>query len=372
MNRVPDTPRQSNVLSPGRAVRRAAALRRHRARPGEGVAAWTHRPRAGAYSAHPGWLSRRHFLTVAVPRLLRHPHTRRVLHTHGVDPDTFRRWVETESRAAGQPSNGRDVRVRADTVARRAGLCERHVQRCRAAARELGVLVDVLPGRRLTMSECAAFRYHDGGHLVGFCTVSAFVVPAWLWSLSPLPQVGAQAAGKVTAVCGQGGPSGPAERGTAAPPALTDRGSSPPHRKQVRKPAQTGADIATLGLARALVGRVGWLGSTSPWRLRQTLRRFAVAGWTAADVVAAMDATQARMSWTTPTRGQVARPWAFLARYLRDLDTQADHPNPELLQLRRSARPWCGVCDPRTRLRGLDTLTRCPACHPLARRRPTS
>lgn len=28
---------------------------------------------------------------------------------------------------------------------------------------------------------------------------------------------------------------------------------------------------------------------------------------------------------------------------------------------------WCGICDERTRLIGLDVVTRCPQCHPLAR-----
>ena|SRR5215472_6483895 len=30
---------------------------------------------------------------------------------------------------------------------------------------------------------------------------------------------------------------------------------------------------------------------------------------------------------------------------------------------------WCGQCDRRTRLLGLDVAMRCPACHPLADRR---
>jgi Zinc knuckle len=30
--------------------------------------------------------------------------------------------------------------------------------------------------------------------------------------------------------------------------------------------------------------------------------------------------------------------------------------------------PWCGVCDERTRLIGLDIVHRCQECHPLARK----
>lgn len=30
--------------------------------------------------------------------------------------------------------------------------------------------------------------------------------------------------------------------------------------------------------------------------------------------------------------------------------------------------PWCGICDERTRLIGLDVVSRCQACHPLARK----
>lgn len=30
----------------------------------------------------------------------------------------------------------------------------------------------------------------------------------------------------------------------------------------------------------------------------------------------------------------------------------------------RGRPPWCGICDERTRLIGLDEAHRCPACHP--------
>lgn len=377
MSRVPDSPRQyANTVSPARAAR-VRLLRRDnrtpraiRVRPGHGVLADAHRPAPGAYSRTQAWQSRRHYLLMVIPRLLRHPRTRACLNTHGIDADTFTRWVQTESRS-GEPRNGRDVRVRPDTVARRAGLSERHVQRCRAAARELGVLVDVLPGRRLTLAESARARYHDGGHLVGFSTVSGFVVPAWLpglGSLSPFPQGGAQTAETrlwSVAKVALRAPRSDVQRRLRRSPTGEDRPDPPRPRP---RPSRTGADKATLGLARALADRVGWLQGTSPWRLRQTLLRFARAGWTVPDLVEAMDVKQARLGWTTPARHEVRFPWAFLARYLEDLDVHADHPRPELLRLRESARPWCGICDPRTRLRGLDTLHRCPTCHPLATR----
>lgn len=382
MPTLTDTSPKSNTLSPRRAARRLRLIRAGRrnkqtrgaprmirVRPGEGapaaLARQVHHPAPTAYARTAAWQSRRHYLLVVVPALLRSPRGRSTLHAWGIEPDTFARWARWQSLYADR-RNGRGCAVRPDTVARRAGLSERHVQRCRAAARELGALVDVVPGRRLTEQEAAAVRAHDGGHLIGFSTVCGFAVPAWLvklGSLSPLPQVSPRTAETLSATGGNGGPSAGALRGEAAPSALSDRRRS---RRRRHRPPQTASQRAALALARATVARIGWLEGSSPWRILPALRRFAAAGWSADDLVDAIDQVQARCGYSTPDRGSVWAPFALLAHYLRGLDVDADHPHPELRNLRRHPIPWCGTCDPLTRLHGLDSVRRCERCHPLA------
>ncbi len=341
--------------------------RKRRVRPGDSPLEDRHQPAAGAYAGHRCWRSRSSYIRL-IRALLGHPRTWRALRRWHVDPETFVAWVAVESRYA-HARNGRDVRVRPATIGAHAALCERQIQRCRAVGRELGLLVDVLPGRRLTLAEAVEVRELVNGHQAGFSTVSAFVIPAWLPSLgtmSPLPEVGRQVAFRLSVICGEGGPSGAARRGEAVPTssaAALNRRRPPP---KPAKRAPTAEDRAALALARGCIGSIGWLRDVSPYRLAPALRRYARAGWTPPDVVDAIDLHQQRNAYGTPTRTAVRRPWALLAWYLRDFDPQADHPHPDALRLRESARPWCGICDPTTRLRDwlTDRPRRCPRCHP--------
>ncbi len=41
-----------------------------------------------------------------------------------------------------------------------------------------------------------------------------------------------------------------------------------------------------------------------------------------------------------------------------------DCPNRDSLAAKDGKPPWCGICDERTRMLGLDVMTRCPECNP--------
>src|SRR5699024_2316358 len=101
-----------------------------------------------------------------------------ILARHHVARDTFRTWARHESLHANITS-GRQLIVRPDTIALTMECATRTVQRCRAAARELGLLVDVQAGRMLTLAESMQARY-QGSPQRGFANESALTVPAWL------------------------------------------------------------------------------------------------------------------------------------------------------------------------------------------------
>jgi hypothetical protein len=327
----------------------------------------------GSYSRVPAWKSRAHWLNLVVPLAL--SSRPEVLRRHRVNPDTFRFWARTESLYAQDQATGRRVVVRPDVVAAVAEMSERHVQRCRAAARDLELLVDVVPGRMLTETECYTAR-RNGSPQRGLSTESAFAVPAWLggkaWSqpcfgghvtpTSGTPRSPLQVTVPTTSALNRS-----AKTKVAAPPPQHLQGRSP--RKRGRRPSPACA----YGLARALQALVPWLRHEQPGRLAPALTRFANASpaWTARDIVDAIDQVNQRHGWTSLTSQHVkTRPAAVLAYYLRDLDVHADHPRADLRAFQAARPDWCGTCDHHTRLLELDDgrLQRCPACHTSARR----
>jgi hypothetical protein len=115
-----------------------------------------------------------------------------LLASYQAAPDTLLRWARVKSLYAQEPRNGRQVIVRPDTLAGLLQCGERTVQRCNAAAREIGLELVVTPGRMLSELETYAAR-RRGSPQRGLSTVTAFVVPTQLRSLmvmTPLPEVG--------------------------------------------------------------------------------------------------------------------------------------------------------------------------------------
>jgi hypothetical protein len=322
----------------------------------------------GSYSRVPAWKSRAHWLNLVVPLAL--SGRPEVLRRHRVNADTFRFWARTESLYAQDQATGRRVVVRPDVVAAVAEMSERHIQRCRAAARDLGLLIDVVPGRMLTEAECYTAR-RSGSPQRGLSTESAFAVPAWLggkaWS---------QTCSGVHVTPTSGTPRPPLQVTVPTTSAFkrsakTKVAASPPQHLQgrsTREHRRRRGQGPAYGLARSLQALVPWLRHEQPGRLVPALSRFANASpiWTARDVVDAIDQVNDRNNWTSLTSHHVkSRPAAVLAYYLRDLDVHADHPRADLRTFQAIRPAWCGGCDERTRLleRADGRLQRCLACH---------
>lgn len=288
---------------------------------------------------HIAWWSRTHWLTVIVPATLAlHPDT---LAAHHVSPDTFTAWARTESWWATR-RDGRDAIVRPDTVAALLECSTRTVQRCRAAARALGLLVDVVKGRMLTATECLVAR-HAGSPQRGLANVADFLVPV-----------------DIAATMGAGAGHGNL---SAVDHVTPTRGTTPTHllrqslpctsrsaarnndaatrrRQHIRRKI---ASSPTYKLAQALHLRILWLRTAAPGRLLGQLKPYATAviPWTSHQLCDAMDHINVNRGWTAPTKPHTS-PFALLKWYLSQIDPVLDHPAGA--QLITSALPRCTIC----------------------------
>lgn len=314
------------------------------------------------------WRSRQHWVAVVVPAAIEHApeHLKTAtgaisLRNGSVSAATLLAYAGELSKFADERT-GRRCIVRPDRLAELMGVSLRTVQRCQEALEALGVYVVMMPGRLLNEEETYKARNH-GSPQRGLSNDAALVEPHWLPAQAksqPGPQrpvLRALPGGHVTPTSGRYRKSshlrlvtslGPYEERSAGiaepPPAAPSTRRKPGELSQSRQhraptgpqTTQTGRqapntriyDPKGLELARRLSERLTWLRSTQPGRLEPMLRRFAHArlAWTAADVVAAMDQTNARLGRASMTSDRIKHPPAFLAKQLRDLDVDADHP----------------------------------------------
>ncbi|MCA0252629.1 MAG: hypothetical protein LCH76_10145 [Actinobacteria bacterium] len=279
-----------------------------------------HGAEPGQHTGTVSWTSREHYLRVIVPAAIAQ-HTD-ILAKHGISADTFTRWATAKSLYAQERCSGRRVIVRPVTLAGLLQCAKRTVQRCQAAAREIGLEVVITPGRML--SEIESYKARKlGSPQRGLSTVTAFVVPA---SLGPTgdkvtPTSGESLSASVTDLITfhdrSARPKGAPLR--SAPPSRR----SPPGRKRPRNRSGPAWDLAV-----ELVQQVIFLSQCPAGRIVGQLQRFTAAGlprWTAERVTRAMDAVNRRHGYTAPTKPKKA-PWGLLAWYLRQIDPIADNP----------------------------------------------
>lgn len=273
----------------------------------------------GQYSGTIGWTSRDHYLAVVVPAAVAlHAD---VLARHRVSADLFRSWVSAKSLYAQERRSGRQVIVRPVTLAGLLQCAERTVQRCQAAAREIGLEVVIIPGRMLSEFEAYAAR-RKGSPQRGLSTVSAFVVPPTLRHLVDC----------VTPTSGTSSSASVTDLSTFKKRSARSKGaplrSAPPKKKKRRRPNQSGP---AWDLATALTKQVIFLHRCPPGRIYGQLQRFTdpthTSGlrWTADRLTRAMDRVNVRLGYTAPVRAKAA-PWGLLAWYLGQIDPYADHP----------------------------------------------
>lgn len=336
----------------------------------------------GQYSGTIGWPSREHYLAFVVPAAIA-AHAD-VLAKHHVSPALFRSWVAAKSLYAQERRSGRRVVVRPITLAGLLQCAERTVQRCQAAAREIGLEVVITPGRMLSEFEVYAAR-KQGSPQRGLSTVSAFVVPTAVRRIVEhvTPTRGGSLGVSVTDIHtfkqrsarSKGAPlrSAPHQQETSrrppgrnGPPAA----QKPPPQRRTGRWAHQGP---AWKLAAALTTEVIFLHRCPPGRIARQLQRYTdpqrTGGrrWTTVQLLDAMTAVNRRLGYRAPVKVKTA-PWALLAWYLAQIDPFADHPaNTEP----SCSTPWCGKCASDT-FRWIeapvshDPVRPCPRCSPQA------
>jgi hypothetical protein len=353
----------------------------------------TPRAHEGAYSHIAAWQSRRHWLDVVVDLVIEHRPD--VLARHKISPDTFRHWARVETLFADWRTGRRCIR-RPCTVARLAELHERTVQRCRAAARELGIYVDVVKGRMLRLGEILLARFH-GSPQRGLANEAAFTIPHWVQRVldrrsaaeaafrETFGTTARQALRPVLQLVRGVDAATPTSGATTRTRQLTvDSGSSEPKAKAepaspAQQPQHVGRRRRSAGyrLALAVRERLPWLAQCPAGRLSGVLEAYASSAWrwTAQDVVEHVDRTNRARGWTTPQPASVEWPYALLAAYFRDhtadpdpntgrrpqLDPVEHHPRADLFLWReRTERER--VARAEHRRRGGCGVPGCPAC----------
>lgn len=279
--------------------------------------------------AQGAWRGRDHWLTVVLPRVLeRHPN----MLTGKVARHT---WLTVmAAHAAHAAADGANCIVRPDIIAAEVGLkSERHVQICRAIARRVGLMVDDMPGRMLTLEERVAAQ-RRGSKQRGMSTVSSLLIPA---DIDPRvhtpthPRPGARPSdrsrddspGRAVDKVRPGTFIFTPSRGTNVSMLryvpttlpLTREESGGASRRSNHKVAGRPGTASWLG--SELAGEVGWLRGTPGRRLAGLLRGFVAAQqpWTAQQLCDAMEAVK---PFPPPSRAH--HPLSLARWYLAQLD----------------------------------------------------
>lgn len=333
----------------------------------------------GAYAQHVAWQSPEHYRDVVVERALEvwpEPLAR-----HRVNADTFRAYIKVLSLDADYRT-GRGIETTNAQALESLGCDKRTVQRCRAAAETYGLYVIVQHGRRLTAAERAQAQ-RAGHDYQGLANSGALVVPRWLLPyLEPednaeQPEPDQPEPVDREAVDNDAGQQQPVDNVTppSSPPggrrsagdhvfvaasaktaARHQPSDNPPNRSpQPRKPKRRrrhSPNSVGNRLARALVQRVPWLSRTSPGRLAKQLAAYERAGWTADQLVAAMDRVHQRQGWDSPSASAIRSHCGMLKWYLDRIGSDSTRPpvpvRPPLIEVDRrcaSAAPrrWASL-----------------------------
>lgn len=320
--RVPSTPpaplpvRPRRVIDAHHAGRVLAVADRNRAvlpRWGLGSPIRCQPAEPGAYAGTIAWRSRQHYLAVVIPQVM--AAAPEVLAGHHVSPDTMLRWARVKSLYAQEARTGRQIIVRPDTLAGLLQCSERTVQRCNAAARQLGLELVVTPGRMLTEEETYAAR-RKGSPQRGLSTVTAFVIPQVVRSLVSCvtPTRGRLLSTSVTDCL-------TFKQRSARTQGASLR-SAPAATRQ--KPGRPGP---AWHLAVGLKQQALFLHRCPPGRIAGQLARFTRCAhpWTSTQLLRAMDQINIRLGYTSPVRAKTT-PWGLLAWYLQQIDEVADAP----------------------------------------------
>ena len=253
-----------------------------------------------------------------------------VLRRHHIAPGTFVRVMAAHAQHADDDT-GRGCIPTVEHIQTLSHCSERTVQRARAAARELRIVIEVFRGRHLTLDERIA-AYDAGQTHRGWSSVYALGCPLWLARHLGVPLAVAYPQPGTPRV------HGPGERGTPPIGNLSRSINTPVKNTSSARCAEQRASRATstrpprrpkslcrfnpaaLALAGELQALIPALAGVHPGRLAPLLNRFAFAArpWTAEELAAALTRLLRARGWDWPNA--LRHPPGYLARLLGEIE----------------------------------------------------
>lgn len=281
-------------------------------------------PAPGTLGRLPVWWGRVDWTRIEVPvAVWAH---RDLCREHHVSPDTV---IAVARAMAGyaDAATGRSCRPTNERLREAARLSQSTVQRARRVLKALRLVVVITKGQTV-MTLAQRLKAWDRGS--SHRAVAAEFALCSRRDRRPVLAVDNPAAGR-PAVDRDHPPVGQVVRTSATEirGSLRDgkpkRGgrSAPAHTEKSRPRPGGVPDLRSRRLAEAVRSRLAWLAGVPTSRMVPTLHRFALAGWTHADVVAAVQDALAARAWRVPVR--LEQPAAYLATLLRERDPE-DRP----------------------------------------------
>lgn len=270
-----------------------------------------------------------------------------VLRRHHIAPDTFIAVMAAHAQHADDDT-GRNAIPTVEHLQQLARCSERTVQRARAAARDLGIGIEIFRGRHLTLVE--RLEAHQAGRaLRGWASVYALGCPKWLARKLPGYRSTSSISELAFAPVGDDGtpPAGKSFRNlgflnqSRSSPLRADERASRAASKPKRRPKISSTSRwrpEALDLARDFQALVRTFAGVHPGRLAPTLTRFALADqpWSARQLRDAIEGAQ-----RAQRRDWVSRPLhspAYLAWLVRDIEATDNYADELADAQRRRSR----------------------------------
>lgn len=248
----------------------------------------------GAYAAVPAVRSDQ--WVQLVRSWLASPEGRAVLQRRRIGFETFLKVAVADAKSADW-STGRNVATAHETAARRAGVSVDTVKKVRRELSSNGLMVTVVEGRHLTSQERVNAIAIHGRRQVACASVRALTAPReFVMSRStPLPRSGSCSSTSRSRVVANAHPRA--------------------RRRMPNRPTER--PVAAWQVAQRLIDRMPWLDAGHRGRLVDAVAPYVANGWTAEDIVRAIDLEHATAGRTSIRPDLQSRPVGLFIHQMR-------------------------------------------------------
>lgn len=303
---------------------------------------WTLPVPAGAYSQLPAWGSGEAWFDAVIDALST-AEGEECRAAAKVSRDTLLRVAYADRKSADQDT-GRGVSTAHVTVAEQLGMSARHVQRARRLLERLGLAATVVAGRYLTTPERAEALARHGGRQLKAASVRALIVPrtsAAAANSSPVENVYLPSPRRVSS-SSHLSKNSPKRAHTRTRTATAPRRPKPMKKRKTTRTISKPRTLATQQLAARIVDGDPAQKGTPNFRPQHWLtgrkhigvlcdflerERLVARGWTALEIIAAVDHHMRQSGRTAPAATELRDPVSFFAAMVkRAIPADAEPP----------------------------------------------